>query len=112
MGVALLAEGVDRNCPWCGKRQPETVALLAEGVDRNKDSSDLAAKSAKSPSLRRAWIEIGQCSHGPGAGWVALLAEGVDRNAQSYVGIVDNTESPSLRRAWIEINLQSGSELI
>ena len=35
------------------------VALLAEGVDRNLDEvSDLAA-DGWSPSSRRAWIEIG-----------------------------------------------------
>ena len=34
-GVALLAEGVDRNTPlWVVKKMVD-VALLAEGVDRN-----------------------------------------------------------------------------
>ena len=35
-GVALLAEGVDRNIPAdCGVDKTDKVALLAEGVDRN-----------------------------------------------------------------------------
>ncbi len=34
--VALLAEGVDRNCTQIsGAPLPDGVALLAEGVDRN-----------------------------------------------------------------------------
>ena len=58
--VALLAEGVDRNCrvrlcPMCQWR----VALLAEGVDRNTNC--LVDKDALDQ--------------------VALLAEGVDRNS-------------------------------
>ena len=36
LGVALLAEGVDRNfCHAYHKGEPGRVALLAEGVDRN-----------------------------------------------------------------------------
>ena len=58
-GVALLAEGVDRN----SIRYNEvggffTVALLAEGVDRN------SKRNCTSPERTQ----------------VALLAEGVDRN--------------------------------
>ena len=34
-GVALLAEGVDRNNKKLRRRQETAVALLAEGVDRN-----------------------------------------------------------------------------
>ena len=58
-GVALLAEGVDRNkdgFAWC--RTAGVVALLAEGVDRN----------------------IMSVNGGFLSGSVALLAEGVDRN--------------------------------
>ena len=33
--VALLAEGVDRNCTVLGVQHDAAVALLAEGVDRN-----------------------------------------------------------------------------
>ena len=36
----------------------EGVALLAEGVDRNSKRSNPAAQGDKSPSSRRAWIEI------------------------------------------------------
>ena len=34
------------------------VALLAEGVDRNIDINREFTAAAKSPSSRRAWIEI------------------------------------------------------
>ena len=36
----------------------KSVALLAEGVDRNLMEYYEAAEEAKSPSSRRAWIEI------------------------------------------------------
>ena len=81
MVVALLAEGVDRNCGFCG-------CLNAP---------------ARSPSSRRAWIEIywlytlGRLSS------VALLAEGVDRNAGICKSRREVYWSPSSRRAWIEI---------
>ena len=64
-GVALLAEGVDRNKVYIYETMDGgRVALLAEGVDRNKlpvsvDVHDL---------------------------YVALLAEGVDRNYPPIVG--------------------------
>ena len=35
VGVALLAEGVDRNSLTWALEQYQQVALLAEGVDRN-----------------------------------------------------------------------------
>ena len=57
--VALLAEGVDRNLTmtaWHGT--PKRVALLAEGVDRNFQHPCRAVCSRRSPSSRRAWIEI------------------------------------------------------
>ena len=60
-GVALLAEGVDRNFDGGGRiALEELVALLAEGVDRND-----------------ALETLGQDDR------VALLAEGVDRNILS-----------------------------
>ncbi len=34
------------------------VALLAEGVDRNKSILDINGEELRSPSSRRAWIEI------------------------------------------------------
>ena len=56
-GVALLAEGVDRNSTKGKSVMDALVALLAEGVDRNREQ-DINARIMK----------------------VALLAEGVDRN--------------------------------
>ena len=56
------------------------VALLAEGVDRNIDPAINIAGAVKSPSSRRAWIEIWQRSGYRYSRAVALLAEGVDRN--------------------------------
>ena len=80
--VALLAEGVDRNQLfqqpglWC------RVALLAEGVDRNMEDLAAVKGKSKSPSSRRAWIEISLLVMLCGRVVVALLAEGVDRNLQ------------------------------
>ena len=57
--VALLAEGVDRNVQWamtCYSGQQ--VALLAEGVDRNSNAEDWIVREGRSPSSRRAWIEM------------------------------------------------------
>ena len=56
------------------------VALLAEGVDRNFRDLMENGKLRKSPSSRRAWIEIHNCCPPVLCWWVALLAEGVDRN--------------------------------
>ena len=38
--------------------QPQGVALLAEGVDRNLNMASDAALQLSSPSSQRAWIEI------------------------------------------------------
>ena len=35
----------------------EGVALLAEGVDRNADASNAPGATGRSPSSRRVWIE-------------------------------------------------------
>ena len=40
----------------------DIVALLAEGVDRNIDINREFTAAARSPSSRRAWIEIAQCT--------------------------------------------------
>ena len=59
--------------------------------------------SMVSPSSRRAWIEICDCTehgHNPAA---ALLAEGVDRNLLLKYDVGTHNKSPSSRRAWIEI---------
>ena len=57
--VALLAEGVDRNSTISIEfGSVMNVALLAEGVDRNRIYKILRSMDGKSPSSRRAWIEI------------------------------------------------------
>ena len=57
--VALLAEGVDRNIQQTFEATPLSgVALLAEGVDRNFCSDLMHRTAYRSPSSRRAWIEI------------------------------------------------------
>ena len=58
MFVALLAEGVDRNVGSNRTVHLDTVALLAESVDRNSWSKRSSTLMDKSPSSRRAWIEI------------------------------------------------------
>ena len=79
--VALLAEGVDRNF-WGGAflSAVETVALLAEGGDSNTQRKAAIRRAARSPSSRRAGIEIWMLA----GCWVmlsvALLAEGAGRN--------------------------------
>ena len=60
-GVALLAEGVDRNNMPIIRLVIPVVALLAEGVDRNKYLHGLIKRNM-----------------------VALLAEGVDRNLVQF----------------------------
>ena len=79
--VALLAEGVDRNIVL-GKHgsYPPAVALLAEGVDRNALHPDDGRCALRSPSSRRAWIEMVTACCLSSLASVALLAEGVDRN--------------------------------
>ena len=58
-GVALLAEGVDRNMKRLRKAVKEPlVALLAEGVDRNVFEQAVFFVEFWSPSSRRAWIEM------------------------------------------------------
>ena len=107
--VALLAEGVDRNLWLKRLHLLPLVALLAEGVDRNKLRITVDFAAIKSPSSRRAWIEIDnqrltefrpgspssrrawieiQTSHrsSPQNG-VALLAEGVDRNRLGHQAV-------------------------
>ena len=78
--VALLAEGVDRNHFAPDARPPKRVALLAEGVDRNALGTLVRNEQLKSPSSRRAWIEIRAANGTSVSKKVALLAEGVDRN--------------------------------
>ena len=56
------------------------VALLAEGVDRNYPDQIIHWMLIMSPSSRRAWIEIPERLRSSPPLRVALLAEGVDRN--------------------------------
>ena len=60
----------------------------------------------RSPSSRRAWIEMSPRAvfYTPVA--VALLAEGVDRNTFCRCRQNTRRRSPSSRRAWIEIELK------
>ena len=103
-GVALLAEGVDRN----SIRYNEvggffTVALLAEGVDRNtaipltEPARRLVALLAE--GVDRNIVPLEQVIYCR----VALLAEGVDRNNADGFVLGGIYPSPSSRRAWIEI---------
>ena len=61
------------------------------------------ACKTRSPSSRRAWIEIGLLHEGGLLAYVALLAEGVDRNFNAIFQPPQRPVSPSSRRAWIEI---------
>ena len=106
--VALLAEGVDRNCAHDAIVPLKDVALLAEGVDRNADGEDLGRDLLRSPSSRRAWIEICQDCAQQESNPVALLAEGVDRNNEEWYREMPIYRSPSSRRAWIEIDGTTG----
>ena len=80
--VALLAEGGDRNKSIAIPADlPSIVALLAEGGDRNICKLSITPSLKKSPSSRRAWIEIAAATARAYTNCpVALLAEGVDRN--------------------------------
>ena len=67
------------------------VALLAEGVDRNSLSRNRITGDPRSPSSRRAWIEIAQATCWSYEQAVALLAEGVDRNNTLCFPVTDAT---------------------
>ena len=82
--VALLAEGVDRNLFGGKHALAPFVALLAEGVDRNRHIPGTIPIDNRSPSSRRAWIEIPLSCSSTRPRPVALLAEGVDRNTYGY----------------------------
>ena len=64
-----------------GRRAVRSVALLTEGVDRNISSGSSSFGYWRSPSSRRAWIEIFWMEVKPSSRLVALLTEGVDRNS-------------------------------
>ena len=80
------------------------VALLAEGVDRNTSLPAALEWLNRSPSSRRAWIEMLWCASARPARPVALLAEGVDRNIENISRDASDMRSPSSRRAWIEMS--------
>ena len=94
---------MDRNIGECNLKIALCVALLAEGVDRNALIAMGIDIIKKSPSSRRAWIEIFGTSSQICSARVALLAEGVDRNGKVLDAATDVRLSPSSRRAWIEI---------
>ena len=78
--VALLTEGVDRNTYNGSQPYAQNVALLTEGVDRNCNTFHVSFEPYRSPSSRRAWIEIHSSFGCSLSYFVALLTEGVDRN--------------------------------
>ena len=63
----------------------KTVALLAEGVGRNRLREHISPHSLRSPSSRRAWVEMQQPKLCGMQVSVALLAEGVGRNATTQI---------------------------
>ena len=73
--VALLAEGVDRNYLARMEAAKVNVALLAEGVDRNNLDEVYNNQIDRSPSSRRAWIEI-TCSISATTGTVSRPPRG------------------------------------
>ena len=75
-------------------RIQKRVALLAEGVDRNIRAGMKPTDIAKSPSSRRAWIEMDQGVLVGVALDVALLAEGVDRNTMKEVSTISKRSRP------------------
>ena len=103
------------------------VALHTEGVDRNALGNVDLTIGQRSPSTRRAWIEmfnffvislsLSVALHTEGVdrnhiavipvllgSGVALHTEGVDRNHEALIFIPRKNMSPSTRRAWIEIS--------
>ena len=81
--VALHTEGVDRNkLNVCKVKVAYMVALHTEGVDRNTNTTGITEMVMRSPSTRRAWIEIQSSPCGVIYQTVALHTEGVDRNVR------------------------------
>ena len=66
-------------------------------------TDDAKIRVERSPSSRRAWIEIFSKASISLHARVALLAEGVDRNYKGLRKYEKAPWSPSSRRAWIEI---------
>ena len=85
---------MDRNGLELQLPAVDDVALLAEGVDRNIFLDQEAYGDRRSPSSRRAWIEIQLPRRPGGTGTVALLAEGMDRNRQVSQLLKDGKSCP------------------
>ena len=108
LSVALLAEGVGRNC---GSGQPlgdvrESPSSRRAWVEIRPVFISLSL--VESPSSRRAWVEIAQKVCRPFGQFVALLAEGVGRNMNSCRTASRVSPSPSSRRAWVEMTTLAG----
>ena len=74
--------------------QVHTVALLAEGVGRNLSWWNNLRTRLRSPSSRRAWVEIGHQQAGVENRQVALLAEGVGRNIDVFFDALNGGGRP------------------
>ena len=59
----------------------------------------------RSPSSRRAWVEMDCIKAIKSQQSVALLAEGVGRNPLHLLEHCTDKQSPSSRRAWVEIKI-------
>ena len=57
----------------------------------------------RSPSSRRAWVEMDCIKAIKSQQSVALLAEGVGRNPLHLLEHCTDKQSPSSRRAWVEM---------
>ena len=86
------------------------VALLAEGVDRNTYIRICLTQSRRSPSSRRAWIEMSRAAWTICSRHVALLAEGVDRNTKELY--MSKAEIVALLAEGVDRNHNIGEELI
>ena len=92
--VALLAEGVGRNHDIGGVDYKSCVALLAEGVGRNDQTWTRPMPIYRSPSSRRAWVEMDSLTKKWAFSKVALLAEGVGRNWYNRIRKRGNRRRP------------------
>ena len=63
------------------------VALLTEGVGRNGSALSAVIRSSRSPSSRRAWVEIPRPAVPAPGSSVALLTEGVGRNCNRLLKV-------------------------
>ena len=82
------------------------VALHPEGVDRNAHLQGASCTYLKSPSTRRAWIEIKQhCIYFTGYS-VALHPEGVDRNNRALM--FRKVDAVALHPEGVDRNMISG----